>query len=78
MARPIININLQPYERKELEKRVKSRVIRDGSFTSVKELISSINTYIDNRENKPYIWKADGIKILEKINRAKFALSRSC
>lgn len=57
---------------------ISTRVIRDGSFTSVKELISSINTYIDNRENKPYIWKADGIKILEKINKAKFALSRSC
>ena len=37
---------------------ITTRVIRDGSFTSIRELISSIDAYIDNRENKPFIWKA--------------------
>ena len=50
--------------------------IRDGSFTSVSELVTAINTYINNRKPKPYIWKADGLKILEKIDRAKNKLSK--
>lgn len=55
---------------------ITTRVIRDGSFSSIRELISSIDAYINNRENKPYIWKAEGVKILEKIENAKTTLSK--
>ena len=52
---------------------ITSECIRDGSFQSVKELEAHIKAYmVDRNENpKPYRWKADGQKILEKINRAK-------
>ncbi len=47
-------------------------VIREGSFNSLKNLEKSITKYLEKRnENpKPYLWKADGKKILEKINKA--------
>lgn len=51
-------------------------VIRDGSFTNVKELVASIDEYIINRKQKPYIWKAEGQKILDKINRARDKLNK--
>lgn len=47
--------------------------IRDGSFASVKELNDSILDYLNERNlnPKPYVWKAEGKAILEKIQRAK-------
>ena len=46
--------------------------IRAGSLASVKELTDAITTCLAERnENpKPYRWKADGEKILAKIQRA--------
>jgi transposase len=51
-------------------------VIRDGSFTSVKDLVADIEGYLADRnlEPKRYVWKAKGAAILEKINRARQAL----
>jgi transposase len=49
--------------------------VRDGSFTSVKELASAIETYLRQRDLNPvrYQWKAEGQAILEKIQRARAA-----
>ena len=51
-------------------------VIRQGSFTSVRELVRDINTYLADRnaDPKPYKWKAKGAEILAKIERARAAL----
>jgi len=51
--------------------------VRDGSFTSVKELAVSIMDYLHERDLNPvrYTWRADGKAILEKIQRAKNALA---
>ena len=48
-------------------------VIRDGSFQSLKELENAIGSYMTARNKAPkrYVWKAEGRKILEKINRAR-------
>lgn len=48
-------------------------VIRDGSFQSLKELEQAIGNYmvIRNKTPKRYVWKAEGQKILERINRAR-------
>jgi len=53
-------------------------VIRDGSFTSVPELIQAIQGYLTMRNGapKPYIWKAQGADILAKIEKARAALRR--
>lgn len=52
--------------------------VRDGSFTSVKELAGAIELYLQQRELKPtrYTWKASGVDILAKIDRAKKALAK--
>lgn len=52
--------------------------IRDGSFSSIGELARSINKYIERRNAnpKPYAWKAEGQKILEKIQRARTAMGK--
>lgn len=52
---------------------ITSDVIRDGSFSSLKELEKVIENYLAERNEKPkrYVWKAEGKKILEKINRAR-------
>lgn len=52
-------------------------VVREGSFTSVAELTRSIEAYLAqrNRSPKPYRWKAKGQEILEKIHRARQALT---
>jgi transposase len=54
-------------------------VIRAGSFTSVKELVADIETYLAQRnaDPRPYTWKAEGAAILEKIQRARAALNRA-
>ena len=51
-------------------------VLRDGSFTSVGELVSDIESYLMERNlnPKPYQWKAKGVDILRKIQRARQAL----
>jgi transposase len=52
--------------------------VRDGSFTSIRDLITSIEAYLAERNlaPKPYHWRADGAEILRKIQRARDALSR--
>ncbi|MDA0333915.1 MAG: IS630 family transposase [bacterium] len=52
-------------------------VVRDGSFASVRALVSDIETYLTQRnlDPKPYRWKANGEEILRKIQRAKEALA---
>lgn len=47
--------------------------IRDGSFTSTRELIAAIESYLQDRDLSPkrYVWKAEGQAILEKIQRAR-------
>ena len=49
--------------------------VREGSFTSVVELVHAIEGYLAERNlaPKPYVWKAAGRDILLKINRARVA-----
>ncbi|APZ43758.1 IS630 family transposase [Acidihalobacter ferrooxydans] len=51
--------------------------LRRGVFSSVPELIESINTYIEqhNQNPKPFIWTAKAKDILEKVVRANRKLS---
>jgi transposase len=53
-------------------------VIRDGSFSSVRQLVKDIESYLADRNlnPKPYKWKAKGEDILRKIQRAKDALTK--
>ena len=53
-----------------------SDVIRDGSFSSVRQLVGDIETYLVDRNlnPKPYRWKASGEEILRKIQHARAAL----
>lgn len=52
-------------------------VLRDGSFSSVRELVGDIESYLAQRNlnPKPYCWKASGEEILRKIKRAREALA---
>jgi len=52
--------------------------IRRGTFTSVHDLIDSIDEYLveHNRAPKPFIWTANAKDILEKVVRARAALKR--
>ncbi len=54
-------------------------VIREGSFTHVRELTQAIEAYISERDLAPkrYVWKAQGQAILEKIHRARAATKES-
>jgi transposase len=49
--------------------------IRDGSFTSVRQLITAIEDYLALRNEQPkrYQWRAKGEEILAKIQRARLA-----
>ena len=51
-------------------------VVREGSFQSTRELVRAIETYLADRNQDPkkYVWRAPGLKILEKIRRAREAL----
>ncbi len=51
-------------------------VVREGSFSRIRELINAINSYLAQRnlEPKPYRWRAKGEEILAKIQRARLAL----
>jgi len=50
--------------------------IRDGSFTSVRQLIEAIDEYLALRNEQPkrYQWRAKGEAILAKIQRARLAM----
>ena len=50
--------------------------IRDGSFRSVRDLEKAIDEHIRRRNEAPtrFVWKAEGLAILEKINRARTQL----
>jgi transposase len=50
--------------------------IRRGSFRSVKELVGTIQAYLQehNRDPKKFVWTKDAHTILAKINRCKEAL----
>ena len=52
-------------------------VVREGSFTSVRQLVKDIEAYLSERNlnPKPYRWKAEGEVILAKIKRAKEVLA---
>ena len=51
--------------------------IRDGSFTSVDQLVDAIEAYLADRNLAPkrYVWRAKGHAILAKINRARAVLA---
>jgi transposase/transcriptional regulator with XRE-family HTH domain len=53
-----------------------AEVVRDGSFASVRQLISAIEAYLAQRNLAPkrYAWNAKGEDILAKILRARVAL----
>jgi len=50
--------------------------IRRGSFASVQDLIAAIKEYLaeNNRQPKPFVWKASVEKILAKVERGKAIL----
>jgi transposase len=52
-------------------------VVREGSFQSTRELVRAIESYLAERNQSPkkYVWRASGLKILEKIRRAREALA---
>ena len=52
---------------------ISQQAICNGSFRNVRELSARIETYIaeHNLDPKRYIWKAEGQKILAKIQRAR-------
>ena len=54
-----------------------SEVVREASFQSLRELVRAIECYLAERNQNPkkYVWRASGLKILEKIQRAKAALA---
>lgn len=54
--------------------------VRDGSFTSVSELVASMEAYMAERDLSPkrYVWKAAGQSILKKIAAARAALNENC
>ncbi len=52
--------------------------VRDGSFTSVKELEKSMREYVEtyNVDPKPFRWHADSEEILRKINAARVLIGK--
>ena len=54
-------------------------VVREGSFTSVDELVHAMMGYLGERNlnPKPYVWKKKGEEILAKIHRAREAIKRN-
>jgi len=53
------------------------KTLKRGVFTSVKELEKAIHDFIDQRNQQPvpFVWTKSVSQILEKVNRAKIALS---
>jgi putative transposase len=56
---------------------ITQQAIRRGSFESVRQLISSIQRYVDqyNVHKRPFMWTATADSILEKISRLCKAIS---
>jgi hypothetical protein len=54
-------------------------VVRNGSFTSVGELVQAMTGYLEERNlnPKPYVWKKKGEEILAKIQRARLSLENT-
>jgi transposase len=54
-------------------------VVREGSFTSVEELVTAMMAYLEERNlhPKPYVWKKKGEEILAKIQRAREAANKT-
>lgn len=52
--------------------------VREGSFTSVRELEKAMREYVDvrNIDPKPFKWHASGMEILRKINSARAAIGK--
>lgn len=52
--------------------------VRDGSFTSVAELVASMEAYMAERDLSPrrYVWTAEGHAILKKIAAARAVLQK--
>lgn len=52
--------------------------LRRGCFTSVPDLIATINQYCSqhNRHPKPFVWTAKASDILEKVKRARATLNK--
>jgi transposase len=52
-------------------------VVREGSFTSVRELVGAMEAYLAERQLSPkrYVWKAKGAEILAKIQAARAKLA---
>ena len=50
---------------------ITQRVIRRGSFTSVKQLVAKIDAFVQhyNRSSRPFVWTATADSILQKIAR---------
>lgn len=55
---------------------ITDKALRRGVFTSVKELETKIQEFIDqhNKEPKPFVWTKSVDKILEKVHRARKVL----
>ena len=54
------------------------QAIRRGTFTSVKDLIAAIETFIDgwNRRCEPFVWTKTADEILTKSRRKKTSNTR--
>jgi putative transposase len=50
---------------------ITQRAIRRGSFSSVKDLIKKIGSFVQhyNRSHRPFVWTAKADSILQKISR---------
>lgn len=50
--------------------------ISADSFSSVQELVQAIDAFLAERNCNPkrYVWRAEGVQILRKIQRARQAL----
>jgi hypothetical protein len=50
---------------------ITQRAIRRGSFSSVKDLIEKIDSFVRhyNRSHRPFVWTATADSILQKIRR---------
>ena len=55
---------------------ITSECIRDGSFRLVRDLVMAIDEHIRRRNENPtrFVWKAEGLDLLERINRARTQL----
>jgi transposase len=59
-------------------RQITDNVIREGSFSSVAQLVEKINIHLahHNLSPKPFRWNADGAEILQKIQRAREAMAK--